>query len=215
MKSQSTLFSPILRQLDLANFLTLTGLLLDFLGITFAINGKFGQAMICLICVGIIDLFDGFVASKLERTELQSAAGKQLDSLIDLCSFGLVPAVFAYCFGLQDFYSMTILACYMGANALRLAYFNSTGLVQQGDAAFFTGLPVTYAALFIPLSFTASLVLPITTMKFLLRGVYLLLSVAMVANVKIPKPQGVWYGIFALGAVTLTGFYQWVIILGR
>jgi CDP-diacylglycerol---serine O-phosphatidyltransferase len=206
------MFSPILRQLDLANSLTLTGLFLSFFTVVAAANGKFNLAIILLIYAGIIDLFDGFIASKVERNQLQAEAGKQLDSLVDLCSFGFAPALFAYCFGLRDWLSIAILILYLGANALRLAYFNHQGLADRGEQEYFTGLPVTYAALFIPLFFTASFVLPQTQMKFVLDAVYLLLAIAMVADFKMLKLRGIWYGIFAVGAVALTGVYGWAII---
>jgi CDP-diacylglycerol--serine O-phosphatidyltransferase len=176
-----------------------------------AVNAHFNGAIICLIYAGTIDLLDGFVASKIKRTPLQADAGKQLDSLVDLCSFGFAPALFAYCFGLRDWLSITILILYLTANALRLVYFNNQGLGSQGKQEYFTGLPVTYAALFIPVVFTSHFVLPPTQMKFVLDGVYLLLAIAMVADFKIPKLRGIWYGIFGMGAVALTVIYGWVI----
>lgn len=203
--------SPILKQLDLANFFTLTGLFVSFFAVVLAVNGEFNLAIICLIYAGTVDLFDGFVAGKIERTELQAAAGKQLDSLVDLCSFGFAPALFAYCFGLKDWLSVTILILYLAANALRLVYFNNQGLIEEGEQEYFTGLPVTYAALFIPNVFIASLFLPPTQIKLVFNGVYLLLAIAMVANFKIPKLRGIWYVIFGVGAIALTGIYIWVI----
>jgi CDP-diacylglycerol--serine O-phosphatidyltransferase len=65
--------------------------------------------------------------------------------------------------------------------------------------------------LFIPVVFTSHFVLPPTQMKFVLDGVYLLLAIAMVADFKMPKLRGIWYGIFGMGAVALTVIYGWVI----
>ncbi|MEM7794803.1 MAG: CDP-alcohol phosphatidyltransferase family protein [Cyanobacteria bacterium P01_C01_bin.118] len=206
------MLSPILRQLDLANSLTLGGLFLSFVAVLLSVNGHFNLAMICLIYAGIIDLFDGFVARKLQRSPLQSAAGQQLDSLVDLCSFGFAPAIFGYCVGLQNLVSILVLMFYIMANALRLAYFNSTGLSSQGDDDYFTGLPVTYAALFIPLFFATHFIFP--HIKLVFCSVYLLLAMAMVANFKVFKLQGIWYGIFAVGAIALTGVYSWGIVTG-
>ncbi|NET37741.1 MAG: hypothetical protein F6K19_37980 [Cyanothece sp. SIO1E1] len=207
--------NPILNQLDLPNIFTLTGLTIGLVSVILAMQGKFYLAAICMIFTGLIDMLDGVVARKIERTPLQSEVGKQLDSIVDVCSFGFAPAIFAYCFGLQDFLSIAILVFYVAMNALRLAYFNSTGLINSEKAEYFTGLPVTYAALFIPLTFTASLFLPATTMKFVLEGVYLLLALAMVANFKMVKVRGIWYGLFGLGAIALTGLYGWAILWER
>lgn len=205
------MLSPILKQLDLANSFTLTGLAASFFAVVLATDERFNLAVICLIYAGMVDLLDGFVASKIDRTELQAAAGKQLDSVVDLCSFGFAPAVFAYCFGLRDWLSMAILIIYLAANALRLVYFNERGLLEREEQQYFTGLPVTYAALFIPIAFTAHFMLSQTQMKLVLDGVYLLLAIAMVADFKMPKLQGIWYVLFGIGAIILTGIYGYFI----
>ena len=208
------MLTPILRQLDLPNLFTLTGLTLSLVSAIFAMQGNFYAAAICMIYAGLTDMLDGVIARKMERTSLQSEVGKQLDSIVDVCSFGFAPAIFAYCFGLQDFLSIAVLIFYVVVNALRLAYFNSTGLISDQREEYFTGLPVTYAALFIPLTFTASFLLSDSTMKLVLDGVYFLLGIAMVANFKMIKIRGIWYGIFAIGALTLTGVYSWAMIVG-
>ncbi|MEM7792882.1 MAG: CDP-alcohol phosphatidyltransferase family protein [Cyanobacteria bacterium P01_C01_bin.118] len=213
MHLKSALTSPILYQLDLANGLTLMGLMLDFLCVILAINEIYYLAIICLIGVGLIDLFDGLVARKIKRNQLQASAGKQLDSLIDLCSFGFTPAIFAYCYGGQDPLSIVVLILYISANALRLAYFNNAGLTATGDQEYFTGLPVTYAALFIPLIFTFSLILPKDQTSLILIITYLLLALAMVINFKMPKLKGIWYGVFTLGAIALAGFHIMAFLL--
>jgi CDP-diacylglycerol--serine O-phosphatidyltransferase len=204
------MFSPILKQLDLANVVTLTGLFASFFTAIFAVKGAFNLAMICLIYAGMVDLLDGWIASKIKRTELQAAAGKQLDSIVDLCAFGFAPALFAYCFGLQDWLFVIILLIYLGANALRLAYFNHQGLTEQGGQEYFMGLPVTYAALFIPTIFTINFILPQTLVQVGLGAVYLLLAIAGIANLKIRKLRGIWYPIFGVGAATLVGIYGWM-----
>jgi CDP-diacylglycerol---serine O-phosphatidyltransferase len=206
------MLSPILKQLDLANAFTLTGLFVSFGAVILAINGEFNWAMIALIYTGMVDLLDGFVASKLERSQLQAAAGQQLDSLVDLCAFGFTPVVVGYCFGLRDGLSILILGIYLGANALRLVYFNNQGLTQEGKHEYFTGLPVTYAALFIPTLFTLSIALPQAQMKWVLNGVYCFLTIAMTVNIKVRKLRGMWYLIFGAGAATLVGVYCWVIL---
>ena len=207
--------SPILRQLDLANLFTLSGLMVSLISAIFAIQGNFYAALICMIYAGLTDMLDGVIARKIDnRTPLQSEVGKQLDSIVDVCSFGFAPAIFAYCFGLQDFFSVTLLIFYVAVNALRLAYFNNTGLISEEKEEYFTGLPVTYAALFISLTFTASFFVSHSVMNYILKAVYLLLAMAMVANFKMIKIRGIWYGIFGVGAIALMGIYSWALIRG-
>jgi len=199
----------ILGQLDFPNLFTIGGLTLSLFSVICAIQGNFYLATICMICAGMIDLLDGLIARKMERTPLQADVGKQLDSLVDACSFGFSPAIFAYCYGLHDPYSVALLAFYAAMATLRLAYFNSTGLSTSDKDSFFTGLPVTYAALFIPVGFLSQFFLVDTVVQWLLRGIYLLLAIAMVSSLQVIKIRGVWYGVFAAGAILLTGIYGW------
>lgn len=203
--------STILAQLDFPNLFTMGGLILSLISVVCAIQEKFYLAIICMIFAGMVDLLDGLIARQIERTPLQAEVGKQLDSLVDVCSFGFSPVIFAYCFGLQNPYSVAMLAFYAAMATLRLAYFNSTGLSASGAESFFTGLPVTYAALFIPVGFLSQFFLPDTIVQWLLRGIYLFLAVAMVSNIQVIKIKGVWYGVFAVGAIMLTSVYGWAI----
>ena len=203
--------NTILAQIDVPNFFTMTGLSLSFFSVTYAIQHNFYAAIICIIFAGIVDLFDGFIAKKIERTPLQSEIGQQLDSLVDVCSFGFSPAIFAYCFGLNDPFSLVLLAVYAAMATLRLAYFNCTGLSSSGEESFYTGLPVTYAALFIPLGLLSQFVLTDDIVQWLLKGIYLMLAIAMVSPISVIKPRGYWYGVFAVGAVVLTGVYGWAL----
>ncbi|MCL1475865.1 CDP-alcohol phosphatidyltransferase family protein [Argonema antarcticum] len=201
----------ILQQLDLANLLTLTGLMLSFLAAIFSFKYQFYGALICLIYAGLTDVFDGFVSERIRRNKWQSAVGKELDSLVDICSFGFSPAIFAYCFGLQDILSIVLLMMYLAASGLRLAFFNCTGLYSEAEKHYYIGMPVTYVALFIPLTFLANFVLSESKMKILLMGLYLVLTVMMVSPVKVIKFKGIWYIVVLLGGLALTLVYAWAI----
>jgi len=199
--------SPILRQLDPVNALTLSGLFLSFGVVMFALQGQFYVAALFMMYAGLVDLFDGFFAKRAKRTPEASAAGKELDSLVDMCAFGFAPAIFAYCFGLQNTLDVALLIAYMAVNALRLAYFNHAGLTANAHNNYYTGLPVTYAALFIPTVFTLRLFLPDAQVQLALFILYLILACAMVSSIPIRKLTGIWYAIFALGALVLTVVY--------
>jgi len=206
--------SPILGQINLPNALTLTGLMLALLSATFAVLGQFHAAILCMMWSGVADLFDGFLARRSVRTELESEVGKQLDSVSDVCSFGFAPAVFAFSYGLREPWYVALLLAFVCANALRLAYFNAVGTSAEGDRRYFTGLPVTYAALFIPVAFLGSLRFESDVMVPALGALYLLLALAMVSGRKVPKPGGLWYVFFSLLAVAMTGVYAWALIAG-
>ncbi len=203
---------PILLQLDYANILTLLGLLLGFLSVIAAIQSQFYLALISLMFAGVVDLIDGGVARRISRTSLQSAVGEQLDGLVDLCSFGFCPTIFAYCFGLQAPVTCLILMLYLVAAGLRTAYFSCTGLTNTGSKQFYIGLPTAYSAVFLPLICLTQFFLPANSVLTLLAIVFLLHTIAMVSSFQVPKPQGIWQIPFFLGTIVLSSFYSWAIV---
>ena len=85
---------------DLPNICSLTGLLCALLGIYFAVLQHFSIAVIAMIWAVLFDWGDGIIARNMKgRTEKQGKFGGQLDSLIDMVSFGICPAVFLLSYG--------------------------------------------------------------------------------------------------------------------
>jgi len=85
---------------DPPNIVSLAGLLCALFGIYFAILGKFSFAIIVVLWAIVCDYADGIIARKTKgRTNNQRAIGSQLDSLIDIVSFGVFPAVFLLSYG--------------------------------------------------------------------------------------------------------------------
>lgn len=209
------LLGPILRTLDAANLTTLCGLVLGLGVVLLAAEGRFHAAALCLILAGLVDLADGAVARRLVRTPLQAQVGKHLDSLVDLASFGLAPALLAYHHGLNHPLTLPILALFAGAGALRLAYFDSVGLAAEGEGRFFTGLPITYASLFVPLVLVMEGWLAPEFMRGLLGGLLLVLAGCMVAPLRVPKPRARGYLLLLLLALVLGGVHLAAMVLGR
>jgi CDP-diacylglycerol--serine O-phosphatidyltransferase len=134
----------------LPNLLTTGSLFAGFYGIIASIDGRYEPAAIAVIIAGVLDGLDGRLA-RLTHTE--SEFGKQYDSLSDMVSFGLAPAVIVYQWGLvrmADYGWMWAklgwLAAFVYAvgGALRLARFNTRA--SRGDRRFFEGLPSPSAA---------------------------------------------------------------------
>jgi CDP-diacylglycerol---serine O-phosphatidyltransferase len=127
----------------LPNAISLAALFASFYAIVMAINGRFEAAAIGIFCSAILDSLDGRVA---RMTHTQSAFGEQMDSLCDMVSFGLAPALIVYIWALQGLGRFGWMAAfvYCAAAALRLARFNvNIGIV---DKRFFQGLPSPAAA---------------------------------------------------------------------
>jgi CDP-diacylglycerol--serine O-phosphatidyltransferase len=127
----------------LPNAVTLAALFAGFYAIVSAMNGRFEMAAIGIFCAAILDSLDGRVA---RMTNTQSAFGEQMDSLCDMVSFGLAPALIVYEWSLKGLGKVGWLAAfiYCSAAALRLARFNTNiGIV---DKRFFQGMPSPAAA---------------------------------------------------------------------
>lgn len=133
----------------LPNLLTTGCLFSGFYAIVAAIDGNFGRAGFGVFAAMLFDTLDGRMA-RLTRTE--SAFGKEYDSLADMVSFGLAPAIVAYQWGVARLFEygsvwgrLGWLAAFFYAvsAALRLARFNTHSGV---DKRFFEGLPSPSAA---------------------------------------------------------------------
>jgi CDP-diacylglycerol--serine O-phosphatidyltransferase len=127
----------------LPNAFTTGNLFAGFFAIVQAMNNRFEIAAIAIFIAMVLDGLDGRVA---RLTHTQSAFGEQYDSMSDMVSFGLAPALVVYEWSLRGMGKLGWLAAfvYVAGAALRLARFNSNiGVV---DKRFFQGLPSPAAA---------------------------------------------------------------------
>ena len=113
-----------------------------FYAIISAINGMFFHSAVAIIVAGIFDGLDGRVA---RLTGTTSKFGMEYDSLCDLVSFGVAPALLAYLWALEPYgrYGWLAAFLYVATTALRLARFNSQHSETAKD---FVGLPCPAAA---------------------------------------------------------------------
>lgn len=126
----------------LPNLLTTTNMFFGFMSIIFAIRGEYTFGSYAIVAAAVFDLLDGRVA---RLTDTTSQFGAEYDSLCDLVSFGMAPALIMYLWALQPFGRVGWLASFVfvACGALRLARFN----VQQADEkSHFEGLPIPMAA---------------------------------------------------------------------
>jgi CDP-diacylglycerol--serine O-phosphatidyltransferase len=122
----------------LPNLFTLAALFAGFFAIVQAMNDRFELAAIAIFAAMVLDGMDGRVA---RLTHTQSAFGEQLDSLSDMTSFGVAPALVMYEWTLHGLgrWGWAAAFVYCACAALRLARFNANlGVV---DKRFFQGLP--------------------------------------------------------------------------
>lgn len=138
---------------EIPNLLTLGNLLAGCLGIVFVMQGNLLWASYCIVISLVCDFFDGFLARLLHA---YSELGKQLDSLADMVSFGVLPSFMllhlvekscsSICYyGLGGFYKPYMVFALALASAYRLAKFNID--TRQSDQ--FIGVPTPANGLFI------------------------------------------------------------------
>lgn len=127
----------------LPNLFTTAALFAGFYAILAAVNGKFEAAAVAIFVAMLLDGIDGRVA---RLTKTQSAFGAEYDSLSDMVSFGLAPALVVFIWALGDLGRLGWLAAfiYTASGALRLARFNTQ--VGIADKKYFQGLPSPSAA---------------------------------------------------------------------
>ena len=157
---------------------TLSNLLFGFLSLALTIEGNYRLAAGMILLAVLMDSLDGKVARRLS---VSSSFGKELDSLCDVVSFGVAPALLAYQVVLQShmgLYGLAVAAVFALCGAVRLARFNILNITTH-----FLGIPITFAG-----GFVALLVLFHRNIPWLVFPVCLcLLAGMMVSSFKVPK----------------------------
>ena len=150
------------------------------------------RLIILLMAAGICDMFDGSVASTKPRTDAEKRFGIQIDSLSDLISFGVMPAIFVFMITGQTVLAAFVSALYTLAALIRLAYFNVTEEDRQRQTTekrkYYNGVPVTTIAVLLPLAY-------LVQNKFGISGtagyvvMLVVVGIGFIAPVEIKKPN--------------------------
>jgi len=104
----------------------------------------------------IFDILDGRIARWRQKN---SVMGRELDSLADVISFGVAPAVIAYGCGMQGLYDRIVLTSFVACGVSRLARYNVTAEALSGDEGkvkYFEGTPIPTSLLLVMLMFLAA-----------------------------------------------------------
>ena len=167
----------------LPNAFTTAALFAGFFAIVQAMNLNFETAAIAIFAAMVLDGMDGRVA---RITNTQSAFGEQFDSLSDMVSFGVAPALVMYEWILRDLGKWGWLAAfvYCAGAALRLARFNTN--IGAVDKRFFQGMPSPAAAAliagFVWLAIDNKLPVKEVWMPWVAFGLTLYAGLSMVSN---------------------------------
>jgi CDP-diacylglycerol--serine O-phosphatidyltransferase len=146
LRPRKSLMNPEIRRRGiyiLPNLFTTAALFAGFFAIVQAMNDRFEVSAVAIFLAMVLDGLDGRVA---RLTHTQSAFGAEYDSLSDMVSFGVAPALVAYEWALKGLGKMGWIAAfiYCAGAALRLARFNTN--IDVIDKRYFQGLPSPAAA---------------------------------------------------------------------
>ncbi len=179
---------------DLPNMCTLLGLLSALLGIYYAIKGEIYFAVIFGAWSVVFDWLDGLIASKMKnRTDAHRAFGGQLDSLVDMVSFGVLPAIILLSYSDFNIWFIPGAFAIIAACAIRLSYFNIYGLTGGKT---YTGLAVDYNGLIVSLFFLIESFFSPSIFPEILYIVMMLVVFLNLSSIQIPKfPKTILIGI--------------------
>jgi len=161
---------------SIANSITLLNAMFGSLSLIYTLNGNYKIAAICILLAVVMDGMDGRIARRLD---IISELGKQLDSLCDLVSFGVAPALLLYAQVMNNFsydIGTLLFLFFILCGAFRLARFNILNLTH-----YFLGIPITFAGAIMALVSLQAQNIP----DLVIGLISFALSVLMVSNIKI------------------------------
>ena len=179
--------------------------------IIFAFSGAFHYSAICLLIAAAADGADGYVARKTSGGPL----GPHIDSLTDIISFGIAPAILIYCMASAPL-SIVFICFYVTCGVLRLARYNAF----PSDKPQYLGIPITAASVFIAssvllLTQLSNVVTLLYAMEFFYISMFIL-SLLMISTIpysKAMKKSTFLILIFLFSAAIISVFINSVYVL--
>jgi len=194
---------------DLPNICSLAGLLCAVLGIYYAILGNFPAAIIGVLWAVLFDWADGIIARQMKgRTDHHRAFGGQLDSLIDVVSFGVFPAIFLLSYGKFSPWFLPGAFLLVAASVIRLSYFNIFGLI---DDKTYMGLALDNNVIIFAFVFLFEGFIDHTVFSIILYALLMVFLVFNLAPVRTPKFAGKWFCVLMVYTLVLTVIYGWIL----
>lgn len=159
------------------NILTTINLVAGVMSLILVMADSYNWAAALILFAALMDSMDGKVARRLQASTL---FGKELDSLSDLVSFGVAPAILAYAWVLDSMGIIGLVAAviFVICGALRLARFNS-----QDFSGTYVGVPITVAGGLVALLLLVGKTVPVTVIFSMM----LLLAYLMISKISVPK----------------------------
>ncbi len=197
---------------DFPNILSLIGLLCAVLGIYYAILGYFYIAMIGVLWAVVFDWVDGIVARRIKgRTDYHRAFGNQLDSLIDIVSFGVFPAIFLLSYGKFNPWFLPGAFFIVAAGVIRLSYFNIFGLINDKT---YMGLALDNNIIILAFVFLFESLFSHSVFSVIIYVLLMMFTVLNLSPIQTPKFSEKWFYVLVLYSLVLTAAYGWMQYVG-
>lgn len=194
---------------DLPNICSLLGLMSAVVGIYFAIQGNFPAAIIGVLWAVLFDWYDGIIARKMKgRTKVQGDFGAQLDSMIDIVSFGILPAIILLSYGNYNIWYLPGAFVIVAASAIRLTYFNVYGLI---DSKTYKGFPLDNNVLILALVFLFEGFFTPSTFSIIIYALMMILSALNLSSIPTPKFGGKWIYALVTYVIVMTSVFGWIL----
>ncbi len=166
--------------------------------------------MIGLLWAVFFDWSDGIIARRMKgRTTEQGEFGGQLDSLIDIVSFGICPAVILLSYGNFSPWYIPGAFIIVAIGVIRLSYFNVFGLV---DKSTYWGLALDNNVIILTFLFLFDGLVSSAVFGPVLYALLMTLAALNVAPIKTPKFAGRWYYVITAYTLVLTLVYGWKLL---
>jgi phosphatidylserine synthase len=193
---------------DLPNVVSLIGLFCAVAAIYLTILGYFPYAVIAILWAVVFDWADGIVARRMKgRTEDQKSFGADLDSLIDIVSFGAFPAIFLLSYGAFNLWFLPGAFLISASAAIRLSYFNLFGLTESKS---YRGLALDNNILLLAVLFLFEQLITQSIFAFVLYGFMMVLAGFNISSIQTPKFSARWFlplVVFVTALSLMYGFF--------
>lgn len=190
--------------------------ILTYIGLGFAILGMYLAiiqnnillSFMCLMISGVCDMFDGKIARLCKRNDEEIAFGIELDSLVDVVCFVILPIIIYLSMGFTAWYNIVTYILLAVCGIARLGYFNVCTATKDGKAIkYYEGLPVTVAAITFPLGYLLNYVMSDVVFYIFFSLLITIEAILNITKIKIKKTSGIMYPIMAVLAVAMIIIY--------
>ncbi|MBI9036053.1 MAG: CDP-alcohol phosphatidyltransferase family protein, partial [Bacteroidales bacterium] len=169
----------------------------------------FQAAMIAVLWAVLFDWYDGIIARKMKgRTKVQGEFGAQLDSMIDIVSFGMLPAILLLSYGNYNIWFLPGAFVIIAASAIRLTYFNVYGLI---DSKTYKGFPLDNNVLILALVFLFEGFFTSSAFSIIIYSLMILLSALNLSSIPTPKFGGKWVYALIAYVLVMTSVFGWIL----